>query len=137
MKKAITAGNPTPSIINLSSVYGMVAGEMFSAYSTTKGAVRAFSKAVAYELASIGIRVNCVLPGPAATNLSASWEPPRDADGNLLSPEEALAPWVKLIPMGRIGTADDIAPVIAFLASDMAKFITGAELVADGGYTAP
>lgn len=136
MKKALAQGRVSTSIINVSSVYGMVAGSCFSAYSATKGAVRALTKAVALELAGSGVRVNCILPGPAATNLSASWDPPRDADGNLLSAEEALAPWVSLIPVGRIGMADDMAPVIAFLASDMAKFVTGAEFVTDGGYTA-
>ncbi len=136
MQKTREETGSSPSIINISSVYGKVAGSEFSAYSATKGAVRAMTRAVASELAAKGVRVNCVLPGPAATNLSASWEPPRDAHGNPLPPEEALAAWVRLIPMGRIGTAEDIAPVIAFLASDMARFVTGAEYIVDGAYTA-
>jgi len=136
MKLAISAGAQSCSIVNIASIYGMVGGAEFAAYSATKGAVRAMSKAVANELSKTGIRVNCVLPGPAATNLSASWEPPRDSSGNLLSPEEALQTWVNLIPLGRIGQAEDIGPVIAFLCSDMAGFATGAEFVIDGGYTA-
>ena len=136
MQESLKKGGQTTSIINIASIYGKVAGAEYSAYSATKGAVRAMSKAVANELADKRIRVNCVLPGPIATNLSASWEPPRDENGNLISPEEALAAWTKLIPMGRIGMAEDIAPVVAFLASDMAAFVTGAEFIADGGYTA-
>ena len=124
------------SIVNVSSIYGKVAGSEYAAYSATKGAVRALSRAVAIELAAEGIRVNCVMPGPVATNLSADWEPPRDAEGNLLTAEQALAIWASLIPMGRLGTVDDVASLIGFLASDAAAFVTGAEFIADGGYTA-
>lgn len=124
------------SIINIASVYGKVGGLQFAAYSATKGAVRALSKAVAGELAASGIRVNCILPGPVATNLGASWAPPVDADGQPLTPEQGLAMWTRLIPMGRLGQASDIAPLAAFLASDLASFVTGAEFIADGGYTA-
>jgi len=136
MKAAIAKGAAGASIINLASVYGMVAGAQFAAYSATKGAVRSLSKAVAYEWAESGIRVNCVLPGPVQTNLGADWEPPVDAAGNPIAPEVALAAWASLIPMKRLGIASDIAPMIAFLASDAAAFVTGAEFVADGGYTA-
>lgn len=136
MQRTIGAGASGAAIVNVSSIYGKVAGAQFAAYSATKGAVRALSKAVAIELAPSGIRVNCVLPGPIATNLSAKWDPPRDEQGNVLSPESALAQWARLIPMGRIGAVADIAPLIAFLASDAAGFITGSEFIADGGYTA-
>ena len=57
-------------------------------------------------------------------------------DLSRLSPEAALALWARLIPVGRLGATRDIAPLIAFLASDAASFVTGAEFVADGGYTA-
>ncbi len=136
MKQTRAAHDVSPSIINLSSVYGQVAGAAFAAYSASKGAVRMLSKAVANELALTGIRVNSVHPGPVATRLGADWDPPRDASGALLSAEAALAQWTRLIPMNRIGRVDDIAPVIAFLASDAARYITGAEIVIDGGYTA-
>ncbi|MET0365302.1 MAG: SDR family oxidoreductase [Sphingobium sp.] len=136
LKAAIGKGARTSAIVNIASIYGKVAGTEYAAYSATKGAVRALSKAVATEMATTGIRVNCVMPGPVATNLSADWEPPRDADGNLIPPDIALAAWAKLIPMGRLGETGDIAPLVAFLASDAAGFITGAEFIADGGYTA-
>jgi NAD(P)-dependent dehydrogenase (short-subunit alcohol dehydrogenase family) len=136
LKARLAQGAATASIVNIASIYGKVAGEQFAAYSATKGAVRALSKAVAIELADDGIRVNCVMPGPVATNLGADWEPPRDAAGALIPPDVALAAWAKLIPVGRLGDARDIAPLVAFLASDAAAFITGAEFIADGGYTA-
>jgi NAD(P)-dependent dehydrogenase (short-subunit alcohol dehydrogenase family) len=135
MRRALAVGAAGAAIINIASVYGMVAGAQFAAYSATKGAVRALSRAVAYELARTGIRVNCVLPGPVQTNLAADWEPPKDQNGQLVPSEVALAAWASLIPMGRLGQSGDIAPLIAFLASDEAAFITGAEFVADGGYT--
>ena len=87
-------------------------------------------------MAQAGIRVNSIHPGPVATNLGAKWDPPVDAEGRPLSPEEALAMWTRLIPMNRLGGVDDIAPVIAFLASDAARFMTGAEVAVDGGYIA-
>ncbi len=136
MRAALEGGARSVSIINIASVYGKVAGNQFAAYSATKGAVRMLSKAVAAELAASGIRVNTILPGPVATNLGADWEPQLGADGKPLSEEAVLAAWAKLIPMGRLGTTPDIAPLAAFLASDAAAFVTGAEFVADGGYTA-
>jgi NAD(P)-dependent dehydrogenase (short-subunit alcohol dehydrogenase family) len=136
MKETVAAHGALPSIINISSVYGQVAGAAFAAYSASKGAVRMLTKAVANELAQTGIRVNSVHPGPIATNLGASWDPPRDAQGNLLTPEQALAQWTRLIPAGRIGVVDDIAPVIAFLCSDASRYMTASEVTIDGGYTA-
>ncbi len=136
LRAAVARDGGTAAIVNIASIYGKVGGAQFAAYSATKGAVRALTKAVAIELAGEGIRVNAVLPGPVATNLSATWDPPLDEAGNPLSAEQALAAWARLIPMGRLGTTQDIAPLVAFLASDAAGFVTGAEFVADGGYTA-
>jgi NAD(P)-dependent dehydrogenase (short-subunit alcohol dehydrogenase family) len=135
MRTGIAAGAGSRSIINVSSIYGQVAGARFAAYSASKGAVKMLTKAVANELATTGIRVNSIHPGPTTTNLGAKWPQPLDAEGNPLSREAALANWVKMIPMGRLGTVADIAPTIAFLASDAAAYITGAEFVVDGGYT--
>lgn len=136
LREAVARGASTASIVNIASIYGKVGGEQYAAYSATKGAVLALTKAVAIELAAQGIRANTVLPGPVATNLSAKWDAPRDAAGNPLTAEQALAVWAGLIPMGRLGATQDIAPLVAFLASDAAGFVTGAEFVADGGYTA-
>jgi NAD(P)-dependent dehydrogenase (short-subunit alcohol dehydrogenase family) len=136
MKASIAAHGARPSIINVSSVYGQVAGARYAAYSASKGAVKMLTKAVANELATTGIRVNSIHPGPTATNLGASWEPLRDGTGALGPPEKVLADWLALIPMGRLGAVGDIAPVIAFLAGDGAGYVTGAEIVIDGGYTA-
>lgn len=136
MKAAIAEHDAAPSIINVSSVYGQVAGERFAAYSASKGAIRMLSKAVANEVAASGIRVNSVHPGPTATKLAVNHEPARDDAGNLIPLEQTLANWQRLIPMGRLGAVADIAPVIAFLASDGARYITGAEIAIDGGYTA-
>lgn len=127
---------PSASIVNVSSVYGQVAGASFSGYSASKGAVRALTKAVAREFADKGVRVNSIHPGPTATNLGAGWAPPRDAEGRLLTPEEALRTWTDLIPMGRLGAAEEMADAITFLCSAASRYMTGSELVVDGGYIA-
>lgn len=124
------------SIINISSIYGRVAGTKFAAYSASKGAVLMLSKAAANELAGSGIRVNSVHPGPTNTNLSADWPPPIGPDGEEIPLEVALAAAAEVIPMRRFGEPEEIASLIAFLASDASSYITGAELVIDGGYTA-
>jgi NAD(P)-dependent dehydrogenase (short-subunit alcohol dehydrogenase family) len=136
MRATKAAHGGSPSIVNVSSIYGQVAGAQFAAYSASKGAVKMLTKAAANELAPDGIRVNSIHPGPTATNLGADWEPPRDADGKLIPQEVVIANWQRLIPMGRLGAVSDIAPVIAFLASEAAGYITGAEIVIDGGYSA-
>lgn len=132
-----TAGRPGtyPSIINVASVFGQVAGPTFSAYSSSKGAIRLMTKAVAVEFAKAGVRANTIHPGAIQTNLAAGWEPPRDGAGNLVPLEVARAAMERQIPMGRMGTANEIAGCIAFLASDASRYMTGSELTADGGYT--
>jgi len=135
LKETALAKAVKPSIINVSSVYGEVAGDRYAAYSASKGAIAMLSRAVALELAASGIRVNAVLPGPCATNLGAKHEPMRGADGAPLSLQETIAYWLAKMPIGRMGAANDIAPVVAFLACDASIFVTGAQLVADGGYS--
>ena len=136
MKASITNYGSNPSIINISSVYGQVAGDEFAAYSASKGAIRMLSRAVGAELAHAGIRVNCLHPGPTRTNLSADWGDPRDRDGNLIPREEYVASWIRKMPMGRMGEAADAAAAIGFLACDASRFMTGSDVVVDGGYTA-
>lgn len=136
LRATAEAHGTKPSIVNISSVYGQVAGDRYAAYSASKGAIAMLSRAVGHELAASGIRVNSVHPGPCATNLGAKHEPMRDAAGNPLSFEHVMAYWLQKMPIGRMGQATDIAPVVAFLACDASIFVTGAQIVADGGYSA-
>ena len=136
MKETAQQHRVKPSIVNISSVYGQVAGDRYAAYSASKGAIGMLSRAVGHELAASGIRVNSVHPGPCSTNLGAKHPPLRDAEGTVLSMEQVMAYWLQKMPIGRMGLATDIAPVIAFLACDASIFVTGAQIVADGGYSA-
>lgn len=126
------------SIVNLSSIYGIVAGSMHAAYSTSKGAVRMMTKAVAIEFATRGtkVRVNSVHPGPVNTDLGRSGLTDAVALGRVKSAEEAAAGQAARQPLGRIAEVGDIVGAIVFLASDRSRFMTGAEVVVDGGYTA-
>jgi len=119
------------SIINVSSILGLTAVENLSAYCATKGGVRLFSKAAALDGAKAGIRVNSVHPGYIHT---AMMEETCHRDYGGL--EEGLAELGKLHPIGRVGEPEDVANGVLFLASNEAGFITGTELVIDGGYTA-
>lgn len=119
------------SVINISSILGITAVEKLSAYGATKGGVRLFSKAAALDGAKAGIRVNSVHPGYIHT---AMMEDTCHRDYGSL--EKGLAELGKLHPIGRVGLPKDIANGVLFLASDDASFITGTELVIDGGYTA-
>ncbi|MGJ4929231.1 SDR family NAD(P)-dependent oxidoreductase [Bradyrhizobium sp. HKCCYLS2038] len=126
------------SIVNLSSIYGQVAGRSHSAYSASKGAVRLLTKAVAVELARLSsgkIRVNSVHPGPTETDLGTSGLHEAVTQGVYANVEVALQQSKAAFPMGRWGQVDDVAGVILFLASDASKFMTGAELTVDGGLT--
>ena len=115
------------SIINVSSIYGLVGSPTSTAYHAAKGAIRLFTKSAAVQYAAEGIRVNSVHPGYC-------WTPLTD-DG--YSNEVGRRDWcLARIPLGRLGNADDIANGILYLASDESAFVTGAELVIDGGTTA-
>lgn len=118
------------SVINLSSILGKVGMAGAAAYCASKGGVTLLTKAAALEWAPLGIRVNSVHPGfidtPMVSNALATRE-----DGN-----EMRVALMTAHPIGRFGVPREIADTIAFLASDDASFITGAELVVDGGFTA-
>ena len=114
------------SIINFSSTAGLVGSARGSAYGTSKGGVRLFTKYTAIQHAKDGIRANSVHPGPIDTDMIAD---------NLSTPE-GRAQSIARIPLGRIGTPQDVAYGALFLASDESSYITGAELVIDGGFTA-
>jgi NAD(P)-dependent dehydrogenase (short-subunit alcohol dehydrogenase family) len=126
------------SIINLSSVGGIIGAEGLSAYCSTKGAVRLFTKAVAIECgrAGYGIRVNSVHPGNTDTPMFRQELEDMRAKGAVASTEEALQFYMDMQVLPDIGQPCDVAAAVLFLASDAARFITGAELVVDGGLTA-
>lgn len=118
------------SIINLSSIYGLVGGPDVPPYHASKGAVRLMSKTDALTYAPDRIRVNSIHPGFIWTPMV---EAHLSAQGDL---EEGRKATAALHPLGHIGQPDDIAWGAVYLASDEAGFVTGAELVIDGGYTA-
>ena len=112
------------SIINISSTAGLVGSPYGTAYTTSKGAVRLFTKSVAVQHARDGIRCNSIHPGPIETDmLREAFGPDR---------EERMT----RIPLGYIGSTEDIAYGALYLASDESSFVTGSELVIDGGWTA-
>ena len=118
------------NIVNLSSDAGLHGNFLCTAYCASKGAVTLFTKALALELAPFGVRVNCVCPGDVATPMTeAQLQAAPEA-------EEALRQMAAVYPLGRIATAEEIAAIIFFLASDAASFVTGAAWSADGGLTA-
>lgn len=115
-------GRQSGSIVTVSSMWGQVGASCEAAYSATKGAVIAYTKALAKELGPSNIRVNCVAPGVIDTDMNAN-----------LTPDD-MAALADETPLGRIGTPKEAAAAIAFLASDEASFITGQVLAPNGGF---
>ena len=115
------------SIVNISSQLGLVGVDNSSSqYMASKGAVRIFTKATAIQYARDGIRANSVHPGPIATPMT---------EGGRSDPERYTTT-VSRIPLGRYGQPEDVAYGVLFLASEESSFMTGSELVIDGGWTA-
>ncbi|KAA6214469.1 SDR family oxidoreductase [Streptomyces albofaciens JCM 4342] len=114
------------SVINTSSVLGLVGSGSAAAYQASKGAVRLLSKTAAVEYARQGVRVNSVHPGVIATPMIQE----------ILDEQGDQQPDIRRTPMRRAGRADEIASAILFLACDDSSFVTGSELVVDGGLTA-
>lgn len=113
------------AIVNVASDAGIKGNYFCAAYSASKGAVVAFTKSLALELASFSIKVNCVAPGDILTPLTVN---------QLKTSGSTIEEIAKFYPLGRIGTAEEVAQAIYFLSS--ASFITGAVLSVDGGLTA-
>jgi NAD(P)-dependent dehydrogenase (short-subunit alcohol dehydrogenase family) len=120
------------SIINLSSIEGLIGDANLAAYNASKGGVRIFTKSAALHCAKAGykIRVNSVHPGYIWTPMVEHYLATQP------DPEAAKAFVASLHPVGHLGEPNDIAYGVVYLASDESKFVTGAELVIDGGYTA-
>ena len=114
------------AVVNIGSVQSFVAIPNSAAYTTSKGGVRALTQALAIELSPMGVRVNAIGPGLIATPLNAKARENPDYMRN----------FEHRIPLGRIGAPEDIALVAVFLASDMARYVTGVTLPVDGGYLA-
>lgn len=129
MEKADGGG----AIVNLASIMGMVGyppalggGLGFNPYPPSKGGVVQFTKTLAIDLAPRGVRVNCLCPGFIESNMTAGLTADPDARARIES----------LHPMGRLGRPEEVALAALYLASDDAKYVTGAALAVDGGYTA-
>jgi NAD(P)-dependent dehydrogenase (short-subunit alcohol dehydrogenase family) len=121
------------SIVNMSSVNGVLAIPTIASYNVSKGGINQLTRVMALALAGQGVRVNAVAPGTIATELAAR---------AVLTSEEAKAKIMMRTPMKRLGEPAEIADVVAFLASDAASYITGEIVVVDGGrmtlnYTVP
>ena len=108
-------------IINISSVVGLIGNKGQANYAASKAGLIGLTKAVAKEYASRNILVNCVAPGYIETDMTGALPP------------EASAALLSAIPLGRWGQPEEIAGTVLFLASDLARYITGQVLVVDGG----
>jgi 3alpha(or 20beta)-hydroxysteroid dehydrogenase len=115
------------SIINVSSIEGLRAAPLLSAYTASKFAIRGMTKVAALELAGKGVRVNSVHPGMIETGMLPSALGGQAVDLTFAG---------KKVPLGRVGQPEEVAQLTVFLASDESSYCTGAEFVADGGVTA-
>ena len=114
--------NHSGAIVNIASVWGVAGASYEAVYSAAKGGVVTFTKAMAKELAPSGIRVNCVSPGVIRTKMLDCYS------------EDDLQVLAEETPLGRIGMPEDVAKSVRFLISDDASFITGQNLIVDGGF---
>lgn len=121
--KHFRATNNPGTIINISSVHEELPFPHFTAYCASKAGVKMITRNLAVELGSMGIRINNVAPGAIATPINQ----------NLLDNPELLQKVTKNIPLGRLGEPEDVAGLVAFLASDEARYITGSTFYVDGG----
>ena len=113
------------AIVNIASISGLRASTLRVAYGTSKAAVIHLTKQCAAEFGELGVRVNCVAPGPVRTKLAMAVHAP-----------EIISAYYDAIPLNRYGEAREIAEAIVFLCSDKAGFVTGQTLAVDGGFDA-
>ncbi|MBN4079958.1 SDR family oxidoreductase [bacterium AH-315-C08] len=114
------------SIVHISSILGLIAVPGVAAYNVSKGALNQFSRSIAVEYGSYGIRSNSICPGLIETDMTA----------DLMKDASLMQEWSKEYPIGRFGKPEDVASACLFLASDESSFITGTALPVDGGFTA-
>lgn len=126
--KMVEAGSG--SVINISSLNGLVGFPLSTAYGSAKGGLVVFTRDMAIELASTGVRINCVCPGVIETPMMERWT-------DLMPDKEEAKKMLKgVMPIGRMGTADEVAGAIFFFASDDSSLCQGSVLSVDGGFTA-
>ncbi len=138
MHEAAVRDNRHSSVVNMSSICGLIGVAFQTAYCASKGAVRLYTKALALEFAALGlkVRVNSIHPGTVDTAFAAQCLKELGEVGFAPSPAEARAAIARAHPIGHMAEPDEIADAIVFLASNESRFMTGSELVVDGGYTA-
>ena len=120
------------AVVNTASTAALTGSSGMSAYVASKHAVLGLTRSAASEVAASGIRVNAVCPGPIDTRMIHAIT----AQANPGDPEGADARYAASMPIGRFGTAEEVANVVLFLSSDLASNVTGAHYVVDGGRTA-
>ncbi len=118
------------SIVNVSSIQGIVAFPRYFVYDAAKASILMVTKSIAVDYGALGIRCNALLPGVIETPMTYATLPPE------LDRDEALRREGELAPMLRVGQPEEMAEVVAFLLSDRASYVNGAEIVADGGAAA-
>ena len=131
LRRWLASGSPGV-IVNTASLAGKIGAPLLAHYSASKFAVVGFTQALAREVAKNGVRVNCVCPGFVRTSMQEreiAWE------GKLrgMTPEAVRAEYVALTPLARIQEPEDVADIVLFLASDLARFLTGEAVNASGG----
>lgn len=125
MQRAVQVMPTGGSILNISSIHSTVARKGAAHYCASKAGLEMLSRTAALELAGRGIRVNCIAPGAILTDMN------RELIETVIGPEK----WREWIPLGRVGSTEDVATLAAFLVSDLAAYITGEVITVDGAYS--
>jgi 3(or 17)beta-hydroxysteroid dehydrogenase len=131
MAKTVAQTGLGGSIVNISSIAGIIAGHNMAAYNSAKAGVRHLSKSVALHCARKGYNIRCNSIHPTFIDT-----PILDRYKETLGAEQALAKLARQVPLGKVGEPDDVAYLVLYLASEEAKFMTGAEIALDGGISA-